>query len=71
MLDEHPIACANVPPGMRSPCRWRGAREAAVECGVLLKTNGSELAAALARRAALHSHYTPPTRTARLGRMER
>lgn len=59
LLDEGLIACANVLPEMRSLYHWQGERGEAVECGVRLKTNRAEFAAAIARLALLHPYKTP------------
>lgn len=59
MIERHLIACANMMPGMTSLFVWQGARDAASECGTLLKTSARRLDEAMTVLAALHPYDTP------------
>jgi hypothetical protein len=56
MLDEGPVACANIPPGaMRLRPLGHGTRGKAGEAGVPFKTDAALIECALSRLAAPHS----------------
>ena len=59
LLDEGLIACANILPEVRAHYRWRGARESAVETGVLFKTHAALLEKLVARIPAVHPYEEP------------
>jgi periplasmic divalent cation tolerance protein len=59
LLDEGLIACANIPPGMRSLYVWKGERGEARECAALFKTTQGLLDQAVARLAAIHPYEIP------------
>jgi periplasmic divalent cation tolerance protein len=52
-------ACVNVFPGMISIFEWKGAREAANEVAMIIKTRGSLTAAVLAETKRLHPYELP------------
>jgi periplasmic divalent cation tolerance protein len=52
-------ACVNVFPGMISIFEWKGAREAANEVAMIIKTRGSLTEAVLAETKRLHPYELP------------
>jgi periplasmic divalent cation tolerance protein len=59
LLDERPIACANMIPGMVSLLAWYGERGKAEETGALFKTDAALLDRLVARLAELRLHDEP------------
>lgn len=56
MLDERPLACANIRGPVRSLPARQGKDATAEEMGVLFKTDAAMLNRAIARTAVLHLH---------------
>jgi periplasmic divalent cation tolerance protein len=52
-------ACVNIFPGMISIFEWKGAREAANEVAMIIKTRGSLTEAVLAETKRLHPYELP------------
>ncbi|MBM3781657.1 MAG: divalent-cation tolerance protein CutA [Acidobacteria bacterium] len=59
LLAEGLVACVSVGPLATSHYRWKGMVERARECGVLMKTVSTRLAALEARWLALHPYDVP------------
>lgn len=59
LLNEGLIACANILGYVESVYLWEGERQSATECGVLFKTTGDKMEAAIARLGALHPYEVP------------
>lgn len=59
LVEEGLVACANILGPMRSIFAWNGEIGEEQECGALFKTDGSQLARAIARLEDIHPYETP------------